>query len=95
MPTKPMTPDEHIFLVTFGERLSEALERRKMTQMQLAKDVGVNRARISQIVKGCPKAPCGIILFKKICSRLPIDANYLLGNRIKKKKPPTTNPIRS
>ena len=84
MPTKPTTPDELEFLTEFGERLKLSLDRRQITQNQFAKSIGVSRARINQVIKGCPKSPIGIILLNKIVRKLNISSNYLLGHVVKK-----------
>ena len=78
MPKRRMTANEEMLLIDVGERLDSILKRRNISQMELAKKLGVTRQRISQVVTGCPKGPAGILLIEKICSYFNINAHWLI-----------------
>ena len=79
MPKRRLTIDEEMWLIEFGVRVNKAIKKRGLNPNQVAKQLGVSRARMSQIIKGCPKGPIGILLFKRLCEKLNISTAYLMG----------------
>ena len=70
MPLKEPTP-----LVLLIE---DAMHKRRMKQRDLARELDVSEARISDILRG--KANIGMSLAKKIHQKLGIDGNLILEN---------------
>lgn len=63
----------------FGQLLSDAINQSKKTQIQIAKELGVSPAFLSNIKNGKKKP--NIDLLRKICIVLDVSADYLLGLR--------------
>ena len=61
----------------FGERLKTALDKRDMKQRELARDIKITEAAMSRYIQGT-RVPRGDTIVK-ICSRLGISADWLLG----------------
>ncbi|MEI7727382.1 MAG: helix-turn-helix domain-containing protein [Bacteroidota bacterium] len=58
--------------------IEEAMHKRRMKQRDLARELDVSEARISDILRG--KANIGMTLAKKIHKKLGIDGNLILEN---------------
>ncbi len=57
MADKPTTPDVVVLYAVIGERIAKARGRRGLSQEQLAAQVGVSRASITQAESGHQKLP--------------------------------------
>ena len=79
MAKQQLSYDDQVWQETFARRLKKALVKRNLSQNQAAQILGVNRARMSQLVSGRPQNPVGIHLFRRMCIELHIDPDYLLG----------------
>lgn len=62
---------------TIAELIDLALEERKMTQRELAKEIGVSPSRINDFVTG--RAEPSLKIAKRICVTLGITASAMLG----------------
>lgn len=60
-----------------SQRLREELQSCKIPYVEIAKQVGINSAMLSQYCSGI-KLP-SIETFSKICEVIGADANYILG----------------
>lgn len=78
MAKQQLSYDDQVWMEHFGERLKRVLAKRNLSQNQAAKILGVDRARISQLVNGRPQNPIGILLFRRLCRKLRVNPNYLL-----------------
>ena len=58
--------------------IEDAMHKRRMKQRDLARELDVSEARISDILRG--KANIGMTLAKKIHKKLGIDGNLILEN---------------
>ncbi len=65
--------------IEFNKLLSDAINQSKKTQIQIAKELGVSPAFLSNIKNGKKKP--NIDLLRKICIVLDVSADYLLGLR--------------
>lgn len=65
--------------IEFDKLLSDAINQSKKTQIQIAKELGVSPAFLSNIKNGKKKP--NIDLLRKICIVLDVSADYLLGLR--------------
>ena len=61
----------------FKKRLAEELESKSITQMNLAKKVGISHVMITQYLT-TDKLP-SLETFAKICKALDVSADYMLG----------------
>lgn len=78
MAKQQLSYDDQVWMEDFGKRLKQVLAKRNLSQNQAAKILGVDRARISQLVSGRPQNPIGILLFRRLCHKLRVNPNYLL-----------------
>ena len=62
---------------TIAELIDLALEERKMTQRELAKEIGVSPSRINDFITG--RAEPSLKIAKRICVTLGITASAMLG----------------
>lgn len=62
---------------TIAELIDLALEERKMTQKELAKEIGVSPSRINDFITG--RAEPSLKIAKRICVTLGITASAMLG----------------
>ena len=62
---------------TIAELIDFALEERKMTQRELAKEIGVSPSRINDFITG--RAEPSLKIAKRICVTLGITASAMLG----------------
>ena len=62
---------------TIAELMELALEERKMTQRELAKEIGVSPSRINDFMTG--RAEPSLKIAKRICLTLGITASAMLG----------------
>ena len=62
---------------TIAELIDLALEERKMTHRELAKDIGVSPSRINDFITG--RAEPSLKIAKRICVTLGITASAMLG----------------
>ena len=62
---------------SIAELIDLALEERKMTQKELAKEVGVSPSRINDFITG--RAEPSLKIAKRICLTLGITASAMLG----------------
>lgn len=62
---------------TIAELMELALEERKMTQKELAKEIGVSPSRINDFMTG--RAEPSLKIAKRICLTLGITASAMLG----------------
>lgn len=62
---------------TIAELIDLALEERKMTQRELAKEIGVSPSRINDFITG--RAEPSLKIAKRICVTLGINASAMLG----------------
>ena len=62
-----------------SERLSAVLERRGITQTELARASGVSRSCISRVI--ARQRPISADALVRICLTLDVDVNWLLGLR--------------
>jgi len=61
----------------FGKRLETAIKNKKLTQDELAKQIGTSQATINRWTKGINQPDVDAILM--LCNILEEDPNYLLG----------------
>ena len=62
---------------TIAELIDLALEERKMTQKELAREIGVSPSRINDFITG--RAEPSLKIAKRICVTLGITASAMLG----------------
>lgn len=62
---------------TIAELMELALEERKMTQRELAREIGVSPSRINDFITG--RAEPSLKIAKRICLTLGITASAMLG----------------
>ena len=62
---------------TIAELMEPALEERKMTQRELAREIGVSPSRINDFMTG--RAEPSLKIAKRICLTLGITASAMLG----------------
>lgn len=62
---------------TIAELIDLALEERKMTQRELAKEIGVSPSRINDFITG--RAEPSLKIAKRLCVSLGITASAMLG----------------
>lgn len=62
---------------TIAELIDLALEERKMTQMELAREIGVSPSRINDFITG--RAEPSLKIAKRLCVTLGITASAMLG----------------
>ena len=62
---------------TIAELIDLALEERKMTQRELAKEIGVSPSRINDFITG--RAEPSLKIAKRLCVALGITASAMLG----------------
>ena len=62
---------------TFSDRLSELLEKRGMTQKELASDIGVSPSRVNDFVSG--RAEPSLRIAASICRVLGISPAVMMG----------------
>ena len=66
-----------ITLNDIQKRLATAIKQSGKTQLEIAKQIGINQANISHYVKG-DKMP-SLDTFANLCAYLDLDANEILG----------------
>lgn len=64
-------------MVSIGNRLKAARERKNIIQSQLCKDIGINQSTYSKIENGKYNPP--LLLFLSLCEYLDVSILWLLG----------------
>lgn len=60
-----------------GKRISKIRKKCKLTQLELAKSVGISKTTISKIENG--KIDFDIFLLSKLCSALSVSCDYIVN----------------
>ena len=71
--------------MTFGQRLIEARENKKMNQKQLAEALGITPTRLNYWEKD--KRQPDVSMIQALAETLEVSADYLIGNTANKKSP--------